>query len=68
MGKKATASKNKWNAAHYERINLTVPIGKRDDYKALAEHLEMSVNQLFVTAVQEYAENHDLDSFLKQNK
>lgn len=63
--KRATA---KYMKENLEDIKIRVKKGERANYKALAEHLGMSVNQLFVTAVQEYAENHDLDSFLKHNK
>lgn len=65
MGKKSTATKNKWNYAHYERITLVIPMGQKDGYKALAERLGLSVNQLFLQAVQEFAENHDPDNFPK---
>ena len=58
MGTSATASKNKWNANHYERIAISVPIGERERYKHLAEKLGISVNQMFIQAVEEYVKNH----------
>lgn len=37
MGKASTKAKNKYNAENYERISLSVPKGKKDEYKAAAE-------------------------------
>lgn len=35
--------KNRWNAEHYDRIVITVPIGARDEIKAAAAQHGMSV-------------------------
>lgn len=44
----------------YDQIIIRIPKGKRDRYKALAARLGLSVNQLFVQAVEQYiADNID---------
>lgn len=35
--------KNRWNAAHYDRVVITVPIGARDEIQAAAKRHGMSV-------------------------
>lgn len=44
MGKTSTASKNKYNAKAYDRINLIVPKGDKETIKARAEELGLSLN------------------------
>lgn len=44
MGKTSTASKNKYNAKAYDRINLTVQKGQREAIRAYAEAQGLSVN------------------------
>lgn len=41
-----------------EFIQLRVGQGERDRYKALAAHLGMSVNQLFIQSVEQYISDH----------
>ncbi len=48
--KKATA---KYMKEHLDDIKIRVPKGERDRYKAAAAHLGVSLNQLFVNAVEE---------------
>lgn len=43
-GKTSAASKNKWIASAYDRINLTVPKGRKEDIKTRAEERGESVN------------------------
>ena len=43
-GKTSAASKNKWMAKAYDRINLTVPKGRQTVIKAHAEAQGESVN------------------------
>ena len=43
-GKASAASKNAWNAKAYDRINLTVPKGLKEEIKAYAESCGESVN------------------------
>lgn len=44
MGKTSAAVKNEWNKKNYDRINLMVPIGKKEEYKAIAESKGESLN------------------------
>lgn len=44
MGKAATRAQNKWIEKTYDRINLTVPKGKKEEIKAHAEEKGESVN------------------------
>lgn len=48
----------------YDQIIIRIPKGERDRYKALAAKLGLSVNQLFVQAVERYIEDNvdDLDT------
>ena len=50
-GKASAASKNKWNAKAYDRINLTVPKGEKDKIKAHAEGMGESVNGFIQRAI-----------------
>ena len=43
-GKASAASKNKWNAKAYDRINLTVPKGRKATIEARAKETGESVN------------------------
>lgn len=45
-GKTSAASKNKYIAKAYDRINLTVPKGRKATVEALAAEREQSVNGL----------------------
>lgn len=54
VSKKQQACVNRYMAKNYDRINLAVPKGSRDRYKAVAERLGISVNQLFIQAVEEF--------------
>lgn len=47
------AYNNKFNANAYDRINLTVPKGKKDEIKAHAEALGESVNAYIWRLIQE---------------
>lgn len=54
VSKKQQACVNRYMAKNYDRINLAVPKGSRDRYKSVAERLGISVNQLFIQAVEEF--------------
>lgn len=56
--KKATA---KYMKANLEDIKIRVKKGERDRYKHLAEKLGVSVNQLFLQAVEEFIAEHVAD-------
>lgn len=58
VSKKQQACVNRYVSSHYDKIILTVPKGQRDRYKALAARLGLSVNQLFVQAVEHYIEDN----------
>lgn len=47
-----------YTKATYDRINLYVPKGAREDYKNKANSRGMSVTALFVAAVDEYIQRH----------
>lgn len=48
--KKAT---NKWIKENYERINITLPIGTKEVWKAKADELGLSMNDFIRKCVQE---------------
>ena len=50
-GKASTASKNKWNAKTYDRINLTVKKGQKEIIQAHAEARGESVNGFINRAI-----------------
>ena len=58
-GKASSASKNAWNARNYDRINLTVPKGKKDEIKDHAESRGESVNGFI---------NRAIDTVIQQEK
>lgn len=51
MGKASTRAQNKYIAKAYDRINLTVPKGKKDQIKAYADAHGESVNGLINRAI-----------------
>lgn len=53
MGTARTRANNKWNAKAYDRINLTVPKGKRDTIGAAAQKAGQSVNAYINQAIDE---------------
>ena len=53
MGRTSCASKNKWMAKAYDRINLTVYNGQKEIIKAHAESMGESVNGFIGRAIQE---------------
>lgn len=44
MGKTSAAVKNRWIDKKYDRINLTVPKGRKAEIQAHAEQMGVSVN------------------------
>lgn len=67
--KKATM---KYQKEKRDKLTLDFPKGYKDRYKAHAMRRGVSLNRLIMDLlendIEDYAENHDLDSFLKQNK
>lgn len=56
MGKAATKAKNKYNLANYDRISLSIPKGKKDEYKAAADARGMSLNEFIAHCVEQEIE------------
>lgn len=53
MGKASTRAQNRYIAKAYDRINLTVPKGKKDTIQAHAEAHSESVNGFINRAISE---------------
>lgn len=58
MTKRQTIASAKYNAKTYEEVKIRVKIGEKSRYKSLAARLGVSVNQLFVQAVEQYISDH----------
>lgn len=56
MGKASTRAQNRYIAKAYDRINLTVPKGKKDMIQAYAEAQGESVNGFINRAISEAME------------
>ena len=53
MGKTSSAVKNRYNAKAYDRINLVVPKGKKEQIKEYAESKGMKTNAFIVKAIED---------------
>ena len=53
---KRIASNNKWTNAHYDRVNLAIPKGRKDIIKAHADVHGESINAFLGRAIQEAIE------------
>lgn len=53
MGTARTKANNKWNAKAYDRINLTVPKGKKETISGAAKKAGQSVNSYINQAIDE---------------
>lgn len=53
MGTARTKANNKWNAKAYDRINLTVPKGKKETISNAAKDAGQSVNAYINQAIDE---------------
>lgn len=62
MGKASTRAQNKYIAKAYDRINLTVPKGRKDIIQAHAEAHSESVNGFINRAISEAMERDGGDS------
>ncbi len=63
MGKKATATKNRYNAKAYDRINLTVPKGDKETIKAHADrHDGGSVNGFINRAIKNQMQQDEVNT------
>lgn len=56
MGKPSTAAQNRYIAKAYDRVNLTLPKGRKDEVKAHAEQHGESLNGFIQRAIEETIE------------
>ena len=56
--RKKSAPNTEYVKEHYDYIRVNVPKGEREKIKAYAEAQGFSVNKLFLTALEEYQNNH----------
>ena len=56
--KTSTASKNKYNAKAYDRLNVVVKKGMKPLIKELAENMDMSTNALIIYALEKVAQEN----------
>ncbi len=60
VSKKQQACVTRYISEHYEQLSIRLKKGERDRYKAAAASLGVSVNQLFINAVEQFiADNVD---------
>lgn len=58
--------KNRWNAEHYDRVVLTVPVGAREEIKAAAAAQGLSVSAYVRTLIiRDNAKNPDSTRILR---
>lgn len=50
-GKASVSSKNAWNSRNYDRINLTLPKGKKGVIQAHAQSMGESVNAFIARSI-----------------
>lgn len=53
MGKASTKAQNKYIAKAYDRVNLTMPKGKKENVQAFAEAHGLSLNAFINAAIDE---------------
>lgn len=56
-GKTSNESKAKYNAKAYDRINIAVPKGRKDEIQAIAEQRGQSINAYINTIIEEALAN-----------
>ena len=61
MGTARTKANNKWNAKAYDRVNLTMPKGRKAEIQAYAEAHGESVNAFINRAINEAMERDSSD-------
>ena len=52
MGKTSAKVKNAYNARNYDRINLVIPKGKKEEWAAAAKRASLSLNAYIQEAVE----------------
>lgn len=65
-GKASSASKNKWMAKAYDRVNLTMPKGKKDTVQAHAAARGESVNGFINRAIDSQIERDGAEETEKE--
>lgn len=68
MGKASTRAHNKYIAKAYDRINLTVPKGRKDAIQAHAEAHSESVNGFINRAISEVMERDGAASVVSEER
>lgn len=56
--KKRKAITAKYVKTHLDDIKIRVPKGQREKLKSIASEMDMSMNQMFIKAVEEYIERN----------
>ena len=56
--KRKTSSNKRYTTENYDKISFYVPKGELETIKVYATSLDMSVNKLILTALEEYKRNH----------
>ena len=64
MGKASTKAKNKYNDANYDRISLSVPAGKKEEYRKRAEAEGKSLNQYIMDCIEGSARPYNSSTHL----
>ena len=59
MGKPSTAAQNRYIAKAYDRVNLTLPKGRKEEVKAHAEQRGESLNVFIQRAIDETIQRDD---------
>ena len=59
MGKPSTAAQNRYIAKAYDRVNLTLPKGRKEEVKAHAEQRGESLNGFIQRAIDETNQRDD---------
>ena len=59
MGKPSTAAQNRYIAKAYDRVNLTLPKGRKEEVKAHAEQRGESLNGVIQRAIDETIQRDD---------
>lgn len=62
MGKASTKAQNKYIAKAYDRVNLTMPKGKKDLVQAQATAMGLSVNSYINAAIDEKIERDNCET------
>lgn len=59
MATPSTMAKRKYNEKAYDRINMVVPKGRKDELQKIASQMGLSLNSLLNIAVNEFVDKHE---------